>query len=367
VGGTTSLTTNSAHIECSGGYTILTKALTITGTSSPVVGIGNSTSDTRQVLLQLDSFSTLADTASCTTTTNQGAMYYNSNTGSNSIRACLNGGWEDLVSTAGAFFAFFGVVPDSGTTPGDIQGLSTSAVSGPCRVSWASTTTVAVAPCVAYSGGRKVNVAQTTVTLNTEANGNFQHICLTGANSQPASSTGNATETANLGTVSFPSASGPIVCLADVKDGGATTISAIYDTRVYTTTTKEFGYAAAALPLGVMVKPDATNANRLALPGTTATGQMRGVVVASNGAAWSSGGPNVIIATSGLVGIKATAGSPSQTNTVQNSTTTSGYALTAAASATLYANLGVAETSFVTTCTTAATCTSGLVVVLDIK
>jgi hypothetical protein len=210
-------------------------------------------------------------------------------------------------------------------------------------------------------------VAQTTVTLNTMAANNWQHICLTGTNSQPASSTGNASETANLGTVSFPSATGPIVCLADVKDSGATGITAIYDTRVYTTTTKEFGYAAAALPLGVMVKPDATNANRLALPGTTATGQMRGVVVASNGAAWASGGPNVIIASSGLVGIKATAGSPSQANTVQNSTTTSGYALTAAGSATLYANLGVAETSFSSCAATAASCNESLVTVLDIK
>jgi hypothetical protein len=363
----THITTTSTHLECPGPYTVLTPALTITGTATPLINIGSATTDTTQVLLQLDSFSTLADTATCSTTTNQGAMYYNTNAGSNSIRACLNGGWEDLVSTAGAFFAFFGVVPDSGTTAGDIQSLSTSGVSGPCKVSYASTTTVAVAPCTAYSGGRKVVVAQTTVTLNTMATNNWQHICLTGTNSQPASSTGNASETANLGTVSFPSATGPIVCLADVKDSGATGITAIYDTRVYTTTTKEFGYAAAALPLGVMVKPDATNANRLALPGTTATGQMRGVVVASNGAAWASGGPNVIIASSGLVGIKATAGSPSQANTVQNSTTTSGYALTAAGSATLYANLGVAETSFSSCAATAASCNESLVTVLDIK
>jgi hypothetical protein len=216
-----------------------------------------------------------------------------------------------LVSTAGAFFAFFGVVPDSGTTAGDVQSLSTAGVTGPCKVSYASTTTVAVAPCTAYSGGRKVVVAQTTVTLNTMAANNWQHICLTGTNSQPASSTGNASETANLGTVSFASATGPIVCLADVKDSGATGITAIYDTRVYTTTTKEFGYAAAALPIGVMVKPDS--------------------------------------------------------NTVQNSTTTSGYALTAAGSATLYANLGVAETSFSACSASASTCNESLLTVLDIK
>ncbi|MDL2341803.1 MAG: hypothetical protein QFB87_01855 [Patescibacteria group bacterium] len=357
-------TTTTASLLTLQGSTISTT----NGNTGVVIGGGFSTSDTNLTALTLDSTSTLSEVANtCSATVNNGALYYNSNAGSNAIRACVAGGWEDLISTAGAFFTFFGVVPDSGTVPGDTQALSTAAVSGPCRVYWATATTVGVQACTAYSGGRKVSVtANTSITITTTNNA-FTHICLSGTNNQPVASTASTTESANLTTSSFPNANSPIVCLADVKTS-ASAINAIYDTRVFTTTTKEFGYAAAALPLGVMVKPDTVNANRLALPGTVATGFMRGVVVASNGAAWASGGPNVIIATGGLASIKATAGTMAAASTVQNSTTTSGYAITvAAASAMAYGNLGIAQNSFFTTCTTAATCTGSLLTDLRLR
>ena len=332
-----------------------------------VIGGGFSASDTNLIALTLDSTSTLSETTNtCTATVNNGALYYNSNAGSNAVRACVGGSWEDLISTAGAFFTFFGVVPDSGTVPGDIQSLSTANTTGPCKVAFATATTVSVSACTAYSGGRKVTVAANPSITITLVNNGFSHICLSGTNNQPTPSTTSATETANLGTVSFPNASSPIVCLADVKTSNLAIIG-VYDTRAYTTTTKEFGYAAVALPIGVMVKPDATNPNRLALPGITATGNMRGVVIASSGAAYASGGPNVIIATAGIASVKATAGTLSATTTVQNSTTTSGYAFTAATSANVYGNLGITQNTFSSTCTTTANCSSSLLLDLRLR
>jgi hypothetical protein len=339
---------------------------TINGQSGVIVGGGFSTSDTNLVALTLDSSSSLTETANtCSVTVNGGAMYYNSNVGVKAIRACINGNWEDLISTAGAFFTFFGIVPDSGAVPGDIQALSTASVSGPCKVSWLSTTSVNVTACTSYSGGQKVSVTATTLSI-TPANNNFFHICLTGTNNQPVVSAGSTTESANLSASSFPATSDPILCLADVKTA-TSAITAIYDTRVFTTTTKEYAYAAAALPLGVMVKPDATNINRVNLPGTTATGNMRGIVVASNGSAWASGGPNVVLATAGIASVKATAGTLSTTTTVQNSTTTSGYALTTATSANVYGNLGIAQNTFSNTCSSAITCNSSLLLDLRLR
>ena len=339
---------------------------TVNNAAGVLIGDGFSSTDTNLTPLILDSSSTLSETANtCTTTVNNGAMYFNSNTGSMAVRTCIGGAWEDLISTAGAFFTFFGIVPDSGSTPGDIQALATPAVSGPCKVAWASVTTVSVQSCVAYSGGRKVTVSATTLTVSLGTLNQFQHVCLSGPNNQPVLST-TSTEVANLATVSFLTTTGPIVCLADVRVS-TTAINGIFDTRVFTTTTKEFGYADVPLPLGVMVKPGATNINRLALPGTAATGFIRGVVVASTGVAYATGGPNVIIATSGLMSVKATAGTLSVTTPVQNSTTVSGYATTAATSANAYANLGITQNTFSSGCTSAITCRSSLLLDLRIR
>ena len=366
-------TTASSLVTLQGGI-----VTTVNNQAGIIIGGGFSTVDTNLTVLTLDSTSTLTETANtCSATANNGALYYNSNAGSNAVRACVGGSWEDLVSTAGAFSTFFGVVPDSGATPGDIQSLATASTTGPCKVSWASTTTVNVTGCIAYSNGRKVTVAATTVTLSAFALNNFYHICLNGTNNQvpTTNSTGSTVESANLGTFSLVSASNPIVCLADVKSN-ATAITAVYDTRVFTNTTKEFGYAGtAALALGVMVKPDATNFNRLALPGVAATGYMRGVVVASNGAVWAAGqGPNVIIATGGTVGVKSSAAITLAASTsLQNSTVTSGYAIAATGVATVYGNIGIPQlpttvtSASTTACATAAGCVGGTLTTLNIK
>jgi len=273
-------------------------------TNGKSVDIGSNTTDTTQVLLQLDSFDTFADTATCGTTTNQGGLYYNTQT--NAVRGCINGGWEDMVSTASLGLQLFGVVPDSGTNPGDIYGV-TAATNGPCKVSvGATTTTVSWKGCTAFSGGRKVIVAAgTATTTNTVAN-NFQHLCLTGANGQPALST-TGTETANLATVSFPSASAPIVCLADIKFTGANnTITQIYDTRTYTTTDKTFVALNSAIGIGTIVVYSATK-GVVASVAVVNSSNIAGVIVATTGAA-STTTINAIMATGGPAAVKATAG-----------------------------------------------------------
>lgn len=357
-------TTSASTVSFQGG-----NITTTNNQAGIIVGGGFSTADTNLVGLTLDSTTTLSETVgSCSATVNGGALYYNANAGSNSVRACINGSWEDLISTAGAFLTFFGIVPDSGTVPGDIQGLSTAGASGPCRVSFASATTVNISACTAYSGGRKVTVvAQAAVAITTLNNG-FSHVCLNGANNQPLVSTASTNESANLPTSSFPSASAPIVCLADVKTS-STGIAGIYDLRVLTTTTKEFAYAAAALPLGVMVKPDATNLNQINLPGTGASGYFRGIVIASNGAAFATGGPNAIIATAGVVNIKSSAATPLAAGvTIQDSTTVSGYGVTSAVASTMvYGNLGIPQNATVFTCTSAATCSGSFLTDLRIR
>jgi hypothetical protein len=265
------------QVQSTGSVAIITA-----DTSNSEVLIGSNTTDTTQVLLQLDSFDTFADTGTCGATTNQGGLYYN--TKSNAVRGCINGGWEDMVSTASLGLQLFGVVPDSGANPGDIFSV-TAAINGPCKVAvGTNTTTVSWTGCTAFSGGRKVIVAAgTATTTNTVAN-NFQHLCLTGANSQPALSTTGA-ETANLATVSFPSVTAPILCLADIKFTGANnTITQIYDTRTYTTTEKTTVSLNSAIGIGTIVTFVATKGvvQSTNMPRTPSIG---GVIVATTGAA----------------------------------------------------------------------------------
>ena len=110
-----------------------------------IIGGGFSSSDTNLVALTLDSSSTFAETAStCTATVNEGALYYNSN--SNEIRACINTSWQDLASTEDLALQLFGVVPNSGPTPGDLVGANGNNNS-PCKVYWVSATQYGVAAC----------------------------------------------------------------------------------------------------------------------------------------------------------------------------------------------------------------------------
>jgi hypothetical protein len=329
------------HVQTNGGTAILT-----VDTSTNEVLIGSGATDNTTVLLQLDSYDTFSDANTCTTTNNQGGLYYN--TQSNAIRGCINGAWEDLVSTVGLGMQLFGVVPDSGANPGDIASV-TGAQNGPCKVSiGANTGTVSWTACTAYSGGRKVIVAAGTAGTTNNVAGNFQHLCLTGTNGQPALSATGA-ETANLATVSFPSVTAPILCLADIKYAAANnTITDVYDTRVFTTTEKIPVSLNSAVGLGTIVIFTATKG--VVVSTTTANSNgIAGVIVATTGSA-STNTINAFLATSGPVAVKAVTG----TNVVSAyifTSTTAGYATTAATkptegTSTIYNLLGNARTAW---------------------
>lgn len=308
---------------------------TTSGTSG--VQIGSASADAVQINLQLDSSNVFAEAAStCTATVNQGAVYYN--TSSSALRGCINGSWEDVMTTAGMGVLIYGVVPDSGLNPGDLPALQTSQVTGPCNVSASttSTTQVIVQPCSAYSGGRKVVVnSATTLTLSGMAGGNiWQHVCFNSSGAialMPAS-----TETAGFPTWS---ASNPILCIADVR-GTATTnvITAVYDTRTFSTSNKEYTTSAAALPIGALV---VSSGNGVATAAATAGLTLRGVTVASSGAASVGNAPSAIISTGGSANVKATAGTANAL--IQSGATTAGYAVTVAvpAASTLTCTTGI--------------------------
>ena len=329
------------QVQTSGSIVLLT-----VDTSANEVIIGSGTTDTTTVLLQLDSFSTYADAGACTTTNNQGGLYYN--TASNAIRACVNGAWEDLVSTAGLGMQLFGVVPDTGINPGDLAAV-TGNQNGPCKVSvGANTATVSWTACVAYSGGRKVIVTAGTAATTNGVATNFQHLCLTGASGQPALSTTGA-ETANLATVSLPSMAAPILCLADIRFAGANnTITQVYDTRTYTTSEKIGVSLNSAIGIGTLAV--FTNAKGVVVSTVTAnTNNIAGVVVAGTGAA-STNTVNAIIATSGPAAVKAITGA-NTVNAYIFTSATAGYAGTVTTkptegTATIYNILGNARTAW---------------------
>jgi hypothetical protein len=318
--------TTSTTIASATGIAINGNALLLsTDGANLEVHIGNTATDATQVLLQLDSFDTFVDTAACTTTSNQGGLYYN--TKSNAIRACINGGWEDLVSTASLGLQLFGVVPDSGVDPGDLASVTSAVnINGPCRVAaGANLQTVSWTACTAFSGGRKVIVAAGTAGTTNAGAGNFQHLCLTGTDGQPVLSTAGA-ETANLATASMPSVTAPILCLADIRYAAANnTITQIYDTRTYTTTEKIPVTVNSATVLGSIVVTIATKGVVQTVAAANSN-KIAGVLVATTGAAATTT-INGILATSGPASVKAITG----TNTVNEYIATSGtagYAIT---------------------------------------
>ena len=337
------------QVQNSGGINILT-----TDTANKIVQIGSATSDATQVNLVLDQYNTFTDTGSCNTAANpNGALYYN--TASNAIRACIGNSYTDLPSTADLGILMFGVVPDSGTNAGDLPALVTTGVTGPCKVSWTTITSVTVAPCTAYSAGRKVIVPSTTIAITgLSTTAIWAHICLSGANNQPVLSAGATTETANLGTTSLPNAATPIVCLADIKGSAVTAnnIAQIYDVRTFTNSQKEYVTLSTAASLGQIVIASGSNAAPTA---TAASPTELGVVIATNGAT-STTTPNAIIVIAGPSYAKAVSGTAG--NFVQTSTT-SGYAQAATATG-AFGNMGISRTTFNGTCTSAATCLGSL-------
>ncbi len=318
------------------------------------VQVGSNITDTNQVLFQPDSFSTYADTSTCAAATNQGAMYYNTTSGS--MRACLNGTWEDMVSTQGLGLLMFGVVPDSAnaTSPGDMAGV-TGLANGPCSVTWSATQQVTVNPCVAYSGGRKVIVASTALSTSAIAANAFVNICLTGTNSQPALfGTANVTETsASLPTFSI---NNPILCLATVKmTATAGNVGNIYDARTFTTTLKEFITLNSVNSVGFLIVGTNTGTNRVLTTTTANSGPIRGVVVATTGTA-STNTINGIIAVSGYQYVKVIAAGSVALNGVLQTSTTAGYGRSGTTFATSYSSGGIINKTSDTTCTAATNC-----------
>lgn len=319
---------------------------TTNNNSGIVIGGGYSSSDTVTTPFTLDSDFDFAETAStCSASVNGGTLYYN--TAANVIRGCVNGGWEDIVSTAALGLQLFGIVPDSGTNPGDLASV-TGLQNGPCKVSvGANTTTVSWTGCTAYSGGRKVIVTAGTQGTTNSVAGNFQHLCLTAAGNQPTLST-TGSEVANLATVSMPTVTAPILCLADIRfNAGNNTITQIYDTRTYTTTDKiSFTVATTAPALGHLIQYSATRG--AGIPMATLNGNnLAGVVVASTGAV-STNTINVILATGGPASVKAITGT-NAVNAYIFGSGTAGYASTVAtkpaeATSTIYNLLGNART-----------------------
>jgi hypothetical protein len=342
-------------------------ALFAADTNALKLVVGSAATDTTLVLFQLDSnsnFSSSETTAGCTTTSNQGALYYNTNT--NAIRGCVNGGWEDVVTTAGLGIELFGVVPDAGgqtastgtITSGDIAGVSNN-TSSPCKVVFGSANTnVIVEPCVAYSGGRKVIVAQTTISLSSTnlAANQFNNVCLTGTGNQPAlvSATSNATETSTTLQPTF-SANNPVLCLAEIKASASNgQIGFIWDTRTFTSTVKEFASINSVNTNGMLVI-GTTTLGTVQTTAATGAGPLRGVVVATSAAA-SSTTINGIIAVRGPAWVRFLSGGTATINNyVETITTTAGYGTSAAFAAgntTNYVFGGLLQTSISTSCTT---------------
>ena len=292
------------------------------------------------------------------------------------MRACINGSWQDLDSTEGINALIFGVVPDSGPTPGDLVGVtSTLANAGPCKVYMGSAANrIRWTGCTVYSNGRKqVIAAQTSDVTTTTTASNFQHLCISAAGSAPALTTTSATETANLPTFT---ANSPALCLATIKEnGGGTALSAIYDTRVFTTSTKHFATIAttAAAP-GWLVTTTSTIGQYTPAGTTAGTGKLAGVVVATNGATATTT-INAIIVTAGPIYIKATTptgGTNAINDYLQNNGgtgSTTGYASTIGTAPTnIYSNIGIAQSNVTTTCGTLAdNCRGSIFTILSIN
>jgi len=337
------------------------------------VQIGSSTTDTTQVNLQLDSASNTTDTGACTNAVNQGAMYYNTSMGS--IRACVNGSWGDISNPDTLGLLTFGIVPSSGSNPYDLPALIIPGVSGPCKVSWSSTVTVHVESCVAYSNGRRINVAATTLYtnnatapyINLTTAARWGHICLTGTNGQAAFTT---TSGQTLPTSGMPdpnvnfNAAAPTLCLADVvgSSSSGSQIDDIYDVRTFTTSLKEAVNVSTPVELGMVVD---AGTNGAMAPAVSSSNKLYGLVVATNGLT-SAGAPNAIINTVGPGWAKAIAGTAGQ---FVKTSTTNGYSNTVVyiPNNSFYYSIGNTRTSYSTVCNAANNCGGSLYVNLIVR
>ena len=327
--------------------------------------IGSSIADSTQVNLQLDTSNLSNDTGTCTTTIGQGSMYYNSSMGS--LRACINGSWGDVSNPDTLGLLTYGIVPSTGANPYDLPSLVVPGASGPCKVSWASNTSVSIEACIAYSGGRRVNVLATTLSTNIASTNNvglttanrWGHVCLTGTNSQPAftSTAGQLNATSAMPAFNV---SAPVLCLASVQGESvnAGRIDNIYDTRTFTSSLKEAVNTSVASDLGMIV--DAGGTNGAMIPAASASAKLYGVIVATDGLT-STGAPNAIVTTVGSGWVKAIAGASGQ---FVKTSLTNGYGDTTVSipNNSFYYSVGNTRTNYSTVCSASSNCNGSLYV-----
>ena len=332
------------------------------------IGSGDS-ADPTATLLQLDNYngSTDVGTITCNQTANAGALYYNSTMGS--IRGCINGSWNDISNPDTLGLLTFGVVPSSGSHPYDLPSLITPGYTGPCRVSWSGQSTVHIEPCTAYSNGRRISVSATNLSTNTGTAPNINlstsatwgHICLNETTGQPEFTTTSGQTSATSGLPNF-SAAQPILCLADIR-GSSTTggiIDDIYDVRTFTSAMKEAVTTSSAVELGMIADSSGSSVTPATCPGTTCSGKLYGLVVATNGTT-SGTDPNTIVTSVGPGYVKSISGSAGQ---FAKGSTTNGYATTISTipNNAFYFSPGNARTSHSTTCTAASNCNGSMYV-----
>lgn len=344
------------------------------------IEIGAVGTQTNPTLLGLSNSSTTINSetaANCTTSVNAGALYYSTTTAA--IRACVNGAFEDVVTTAGLGAILFGVVPDSGATPGDLFGIGTGNATGPCKVSeGANVNTVAWTACTAYTGvsnGTVSNIRKVLVNAGTAATSNgtttsYQYLCLSNTTGQPVLGTsGGGAAMAGTGITTVFNPNAPQLCLARIDFAAANSnLTGIQDLRTYTTSTKQFVNVITNAPWlgGVVTTPSATAGE---FTTTTTTGQiLAGVVVSMGNNSTTAGTINALIATAGPGAVITNATAPIGSYLFSSAGSPRYTTGSTTASAAAYSNLGVALSSGAgNTCTVNSdTCHSSVNLMIDI-
>jgi hypothetical protein len=169
-------------------------------------------------------------------------------------------------------------------------------------------------------------------------------LCIFTAGSGPTFGTANTTETS--ATVPTWSATQAGLCLATIKEiSGGSGIGIIYDTRIFTTSTKELTTIATAVSPGWAVKLNGTIGQ--ATPTVAATDPFYGVVAAWSGTTQTTA-INAIVVTAGPAYVEATAGS---VGAYIMPTTTAGFVntsalVTTAQSVIPFNHLGIAQSPY---------------------
>ena len=338
------------------------------------VTIGNgATSDGTLRVLQLDNYNGGDDAGEmCGSGNNQGALYYNSTMGS--IRGCVGNSWVDISNPDTLGLLTFGVLPSSGSGNNayDLPALTVPGASGPCKVSRTQNNELKINDCTAYSSGRRVNVPETYLCINsntancgsrtviqtTGTSTQWGHICLDRDTGAPKWTTATGLASASDGLPTW-SVVQPVLCLADVKITN-NIVDDLYDVRTFSSAMKEAVNTGEAVELGMLVKTDANTGAML--PGTTRSQKLYGtIVVADSSRPASAGTPNAIVTTNGPAWIKAASGTSGQF-VIESSTP--GYANTInnIPNNAFYYSVGNTRTAYSGTCTSTSNCSGSLYV-----